>query len=81
MIPTFICGLALGYLFVRFGLYASIMLHFLIDFLSSFTWVFDGLMADAMLGLFILAMVALGVPFIILYAVRGIRHLGKLLPQ
>jgi hypothetical protein len=34
LLPTFVSGLALGYLFLRYGLYAAIMLHFFIDFLT-----------------------------------------------
>ncbi len=33
-IPTFVGGLILGYLYIRYGIYASIMLHFLTDFIS-----------------------------------------------
>jgi hypothetical protein len=79
LIPTFICGLALGYLFVRFGLYAAIMLHFLIDYSSSFVWVFGGQTAEVMVGLFILSVVVLGIPFIALYAKRGIGYIRKVL--
>jgi hypothetical protein len=32
--PTFVAGLALGYLFLKYGLWASIMLHFFVDYLS-----------------------------------------------
>ncbi|MCL2143683.1 MAG: CPBP family glutamic-type intramembrane protease, partial [Methanomassiliicoccaceae archaeon] len=79
LIPTFVCGLALGYLFVKYGLYASIMLHFLVDYLSSFVWMFDSVAADMLLSLFILSMVVLGAPFIVLYARRGISHLKKVM--
>jgi len=34
ILPTFIFGLAAGWLFHRHGLYAAIMLHFFIDFMS-----------------------------------------------
>jgi hypothetical protein len=34
LLPTFVSGLALGYLFLRYGLYAAIMLHFFIDYLT-----------------------------------------------
>ncbi|MDD1755857.1 MAG: CPBP family glutamic-type intramembrane protease [Methanomassiliicoccales archaeon] len=34
IIPTWIAGLAFGYLFLRLGLYACIMLHFMVDYLS-----------------------------------------------
>jgi hypothetical protein len=33
-----IMGAFLGYVFVRFGLYASILLHFITNYLSSFDW-------------------------------------------
>lgn len=32
--PTFVGGLFLGYMFLRYGLYASIMLHFTVDFFT-----------------------------------------------
>jgi hypothetical protein len=82
VIPTFVCGLALGYVFVKFGLYASIVLHFLIDYSSSVTWIFGSSLADdlpttaeLMLTLFLLSMMVLGIPFIIRYAKRGIAYL------
>ncbi|MCL2890426.1 MAG: CPBP family glutamic-type intramembrane protease [Methanomassiliicoccaceae archaeon] len=77
MLPTFVTGLALGYLFVRFGVYASIMLHFLVNYMSSVRWVFSSLSADAMLSLFLLSVVVLGIPFLVLYAVRGFRRLRE----
>ena len=76
MLPTFVTGLALGYLFVRFGVYASIMLHFLVNYMSSVSWVF-GTGADAAVGLFMLSVVVLGAPFIAWYAVRGSRRLKE----
>ena len=77
MIPTFVTGLALGYLFVRYGVYASIMLHFLVNYMSSVSWVFDSLGADLMLTLFILSVVVLGLPFILWYAVQGFKRLRE----
>ena len=78
VMPTFVCGLALGYLFVRYGLYASIMLHFLVDYMSSFVWVFGASpyadeisTAELLLVLFMLSVVVLGIPFIVRYAKRG----------
>jgi len=77
MLPTFVTGLALGYLFVRFGVYASIMLHFLVNYLSSISWVFDSMGADVMLVFITLSIVVLGAPFIVWYAVRGYRRLKE----
>ena len=34
VLPAFFAGLAMGYLFLKFGLYASIMFHFFTDYLS-----------------------------------------------
>jgi hypothetical protein len=34
VLPAFIAGLAMGYLFLKFGLYAAIMFHFFTDYLS-----------------------------------------------
>ena len=38
VVATGIMGMFLGYVFVRFGLYASIVLHFINNYLSSFDW-------------------------------------------
>jgi len=35
---TTLMGMFLGYIFVRFGLYASILLHFINNYLTSFDW-------------------------------------------
>lgn len=51
-------GLAEGYLFVRFGLYASILLHFANDYLSSFSWLGTGLEGAVVLSLLILGIAA-----------------------
>jgi len=79
LIPTFMIGLALGYLFVKYGLYASIMLHFLVNFLMSVVWVFGDAAGEAALSYFLLFIVILGAPFIVLYARRGITYLSGML--
>lgn len=38
VIATSIMGIFFGYLFVRFGLYAAILMHFIVDYLSAFDW-------------------------------------------
>ena len=38
VITAGLMGMFLGYVFVRFGLYASILLHFINNYLSSFDW-------------------------------------------
>ncbi|MDR0791373.1 MAG: CPBP family intramembrane metalloprotease [Methanomassiliicoccaceae archaeon] len=76
LIPTFVTGLALGYLFVRFGIWAAILLHFLVNYSSSLEWVFD----DAGIGptvLFLLVTVILGVALFAWYVYRSIRFLKE----
>lgn len=69
--PTFLAGLALGYLFLRFGVYASIMLHFFIDYLSFPRDVWPGDGTDVVLGLLLLAFMALGAVYLVYYSIRA----------
>ena len=76
--PTFVSGLALGYLFVKYGVYASIMFHFLIDYLSSVEWVLGvGDRATMLLGSFLMFVVMLGVVFAVWYAVRAVKFVKE----
>jgi hypothetical protein len=56
---TCISGIVLGYLFVRFGLYASVTMHFLTNYLGSFTYI-GGSALDAISILGILAFLVFG---------------------
>ena len=73
LLPTFISGLGLGYLFVRYGIYASIMLHFCFNFLSAYVIYTGSLLAAVLTGLIIFYILLLGVPFLVVYTVRSIR--------
>lgn len=70
--PTFLAGLALGYLFLKYGVYASIMLHFFIDYLSFPMDVWPGDTTDMIMGLLLLAFMALGVVYLVYYSVRAL---------
>ncbi len=70
--PTFLAGLALGYLFLRCGVYASIMLHFFIDYLSFPMDVWPGDSTDMVMGLLMLAFMALGAVYLVYYSVRAL---------
>jgi len=60
VIASGIMGMFLGYLFVRFGLYASILLHFITNYLSAFDWLgMDGVGIIVSLMLLILGGFAL----------------------
>jgi hypothetical protein len=76
--PTFVAGIALGYLFLRSGILAAILFHFATDFLA----VLELLSGDSLEALFLLwtlliALLALGVFFFawyFVYAARLVAH-------
>ncbi|MBM4237510.1 MAG: CPBP family intramembrane metalloprotease [Euryarchaeota archaeon] len=70
--PTFIAGFALGYLFLSQGIYAAIMLHFVFDYLSVPTLVFEGYAALILVGLLIFAWVAIGALYFVNYSSKAI---------
>jgi hypothetical protein len=71
--PAAVAGLAFGYLFLRVGVYASIMLHFAFDFLSVPLDVFpDSGLVTTVIGLALIAWVVIGVPYMLLYASKGL---------
>ncbi len=66
--PTFMFGLAAGYVYLRYGLYATVSMHFINDFLNASYW------AGAGQATFILGILAVGIcslPCVIDYAKRG----------
>ncbi|MDR0791303.1 MAG: CPBP family intramembrane metalloprotease [Methanomassiliicoccaceae archaeon] len=73
IIPTFVTGLALGYLFVKYGVHAAIMLHFLVDYSSAPIWVFGDDMGEPMVLLFILGVVFFGAALFVWYLIRSVR--------
>ncbi len=81
LLPTFITGLGLGYVFVRYGLYASIMLHFCFNFLSAFMIYTGSLMATVLIGLTIIYILLLGVPFLIVYTIKSVRGTASILSR
>ncbi|AGB04283.1 CAAX amino terminal protease family [Aciduliprofundum sp. MAR08-339] len=78
MIPTFVGGLLLGYLYIRYGIYASIMLHFMTDFISIPMGMEKGL--SYLFGFLMLAMAILGLIFFISYTIRTINYFSKKKP-
>ncbi len=60
VVPTFIAGLAFGYLFLRFGLWASILLHFAFDYLSMPMEVNSSVTVLVLIGLLMLIWIAIG---------------------
>ncbi len=69
-----IAGLAFGYLFLRFGIAAAIVLHFMFDYLSAPEIVFSSVDFTSVLGVLTLLWVAAGAVFTGYYIVRIIEH-------
>ncbi len=75
-LPAAIFGLALGYVFVRHGIGAAILLHFLNDYLSSLILEgAGGLAYEAVFGLLLYALIAVGAGFFAWYVIDGWQHL------
>ncbi len=92
-IPTFAAGLAFGYLFLRYGIHAAIILHFLTDYLSaatltlelgSFASIFFVLLYLVFLTAAIFIWVPVGGYFMLVYLLRAIeffKRFGKRKPR
>lgn len=75
-IPTFIFGLIAGYLFVKYGVYATIAMHFLTDYISAETWLTGGDSAITT-ALLLLVLMVLAIPYLLIYLKKGIVFLGN----
>ena len=64
-LPTFLFGLITAYLFIKYGLYATVSIHFLTDFMLSESWMTGNDLSVTLSLLFMLAsLLALGaIPF------------------
>ncbi len=68
---TFAFGLIAGYLFSKYGVYATIMMHFLTDYISAESWFFDTTNSVATaLMIFMLSVVC--IPYTYIYVRKGI---------
>ncbi|MDW5561624.1 MAG: CPBP family glutamic-type intramembrane protease [Methanomassiliicoccus sp.] len=67
-----VAGLAFAYLYLRIGLYASIMLHFATDFMTVPLSVWpDATGVTLVVGLLVLVWLFVGVPYMVLYFSKG----------
>jgi hypothetical protein len=72
VLPAFIAGMAMGYLFLKFGLYAAIMFHFFTDYLSMSLSIWpDNLGLELAIGLMMLVFIAVGVIYFIHYSFKA----------
>lgn len=74
LVDTFVAGLALGYLFLRWGLPASILLHFTVDYFAAGTSS-SPFAAQIGLSLLLLVMVVAGAAFFFVFARRALIHI------
>jgi hypothetical protein len=72
ILPTFLAGLALGYLFLNVGLYACIMLHFAFDYLSMPIEISQSLVVSVVIGIAMLVWIAVGSCYFYYYATKAI---------
>ena len=68
--PTFAFGLIVGYLFCRYGVYATIMMHFLTDYTNAESWLFGSTPVMTALTIFLLSVVC--VPYTYIYLKKGV---------
>ncbi len=69
ILPSFMFGLAAGYLYCKYGLYASVLLHFVNDYMQSFLWL--GMGAGSM-SILVLMLLGLGLVTTVILAVKGV---------
>lgn len=75
--PSGLAGVAFGYLYLRHGLAASILLHFSFDYLSMPLLVFDDSFAfTVVVGIGILLWIGLGLLFAIYFTIRLVEFLS-----
>jgi len=73
--PAFIAGLALGYLYLRKGIFASIILHFSLNYLSALgVLIQNDIMATLAFGLLLLMLSIIGAFFFAYYALNTYRY-------
>ncbi len=73
-VPTFIGGLALGYLYLKYGLYLSILFHFATDFISVSLYIDKSLQLP--FSLIILVLILGGIVFMASYFIRLLQFFG-----
>ena len=75
VLPSIISGLALGYLFVRKGIYASIILHFTINFLSIPLELINEPTCGMVIFVFLLYFwIILGILYIVYFIIRIVKR-------
>lgn len=69
IIPAFVFGIAAGYLYAKYGLYAAILMHFVNDYLMAFLWLGGN---DLTFTFLYLALIGLGVITTVVLAIKSV---------
>ena len=79
VLPSFVAGLAFGYLFLRHGVTAAVLAHFVNDYAGSLVYLeAGGLAVQILIGLLFLALAVAGAGFFAWYVLYAWRHLREL---
>ena len=70
ILPAAIGGLAMGYVFLKYGLYASISLHAINNLIGFSSVLFDGIGFITIVGIVSLLMLLFGIPYLVNYAYK-----------
>lgn len=76
--PTFLFGLIAGYLFCKYGVYATIVMHFLTDYIQAEQWLTGSSSSVITILILFLFMFACA-PYVVVYLKKGIDALRTLL--
>jgi hypothetical protein len=82
VIPTFFAGLILGYVYVKRGIWASILFHFIVDYYAVSVFVSSEVGHSGVLAILIFAVfvfIAAGFFFFIYYSAKAMRIIGSIL--
>jgi membrane protease YdiL (CAAX protease family) len=82
VLPSFVAGLGFGYLFLRHGLGAAILAHFVNDYAFSLYYMgIGGAAAEVLLSLLFLGLTIAGAGFFLWYALEAWTHFRDLLAR
>ena len=76
ILPTFLFGLIAGYLFVKYGVYTTICIHFLTDYISSEMYLLDT-STMILTALIVLFAALVCIPYVYIYAKKGLMHMSS----
>ena len=80
--PTFVAGLGFGYLFLRHGIGASVLAHFVNDyFLALYFEGVGGTGLELFLSLLFFGLAVAGAGFLVWYSIDAVRHLTALVGE